>query len=182
MIGSDGSGPEHGKIRDWNWVFVGPSVGCQAVARRVRFRSKQMTKTMATALTGMPLPAPFLNAFREAMERLAEGPLAPGLDLYTTPEAIVAEVALPGVKRENVDISVGDDLVTICGTVREEQKAGEADYVHRELSHGSFSRSFWLPIAVRAEAATASLKDGLLTLTLPKTDHPMLTQVKVAVG
>jgi len=91
-------------------------------------------------------------------------------------------VALPGVKRENVDISVGDDLVTISGSARGETKTDEADYVHRELNRGSFSRSFWLPIAVRAEAATASLKDGLLTLTLPKTDRPMPTQVKVAVG
>ena len=141
-----------------------------------------MTTTMAGAMTGMPLPAPFLNAFRDAMERLGEGALAPGLDLYTTREAIVAEVALPGVKRENVDISVGDDLVTISGSARGETKTDEADYVHRELNRGSFSRSFWLPIAVRAEAATASLKDGLLTLTLPKTDRPMPTQVKVAVG
>jgi HSP20 family protein len=112
---------------------------------------------------------------------LGEGPLAPALDLYTTPAAIVAEVALPGVKREKIDISVGDDLVTISGSMRED-RTGEADYVHRELSRGSFSRSFWLPTAVKAEAATASLKDGLLTLTLPKTDHPMLTHVKVAVG
>ena len=77
-----------------------------------------MTKTMTSAMTGMPLPAPFLNAFRDAMERLADGPLAPGLDLYTTQEAIVAKVALPGVTRENVDISVDDDLVTISGSVR----------------------------------------------------------------
>jgi HSP20 family protein len=141
-----------------------------------------MTKTMTSAMTGMPLPAPFLNAFRDAMERLADGPLAPGLDLYTTPEAIVANVALPGVKRQNVDISVGDDLVTISGSVQEETRPGEVDYVHRELSRGSFSRSFWLPTAVTPEAATASLKDGLLTLTLPKTDHPTLAHVKVELG
>jgi HSP20 family protein len=137
---------------------------------------------MTSALTGMPLPAPFLNAFREAMERLADGPLAPGLDLYTTSDEIVARVALPGVARENVDISVGDDLVTISGSVREESKSREVDYVHRELSRGSFSRSFWLPTAVTAEAATASLVDGLLILTLPKTDHPTLTHVKVKVA
>ena len=140
-----------------------------------------MTKTMTSAMTGMPLPAPFLNAFRDAMERLADGPLAPGLDLYTTQEAIVAKVALPGVTRENVDISVDDDLVTISGSVREENKTGEADYVHRELSHGSFSRSFWLPTGVTPGAATASLSDGLLTLTLPKTGHPA-PRVKVEVA
>jgi HSP20 family molecular chaperone IbpA len=80
-----------------------------------------MTGTMAGTVTGMPLPAPFLEAFRDAMERLGEGPLAPALDLYTTPEAIVAKVALPGVKRQDLDIRIGDDLVTISGSVAERE-------------------------------------------------------------
>jgi HSP20 family protein len=77
-------------------------------------------------------------------------------------------VALPGVKPETVDISVGDDLVTISGSSTEEKPKTEYGYVHKELSHGSFRRRFWLPTLVRAEAATASLKDGLLTLTMPQ--------------
>jgi HSP20 family protein len=137
---------------------------------------------MTSAVSGMPLPAPFLHAFREAMERLADGPLAPGLDLYTTPATIVATVALPGVEPENIDISVGDDLVTISGSVREENTSEEASYLHRELSRGSFSRSFWLPAAVTPEAASASLEDGLLTLRLPKADQPTPSLVKVKVA
>lgn len=139
-----------------------------------------MTTTMTSVMTGLALPAPFLEGLRDAMERLADGPLAPALDLYATAEAIVAKVALPGVKRQDVDISVVDRLVTISGSSgREEQTNG---YVHKELRHGSFSRSLWLPTPVRPEAATASLKDGLLTLTLPKTDHAAMTQVKVEVA
>jgi HSP20 family protein len=133
-------------------------------------------------MTGMALPAPFLEGLRDGLERLADGPLAPALDLYTTPEAIVAKVALPGVKRQNLDINVDDDLVTISGSAKEEHQTREAGYVHKELRHGSFSRSFWLPAAVRAETATASLKDGLLTLTLPKTDRITLKRVKVEVA
>lgn len=105
------------------------------------------------------------------MERLSDGPLAPALDLFTTTEAVVAKVALPGVKLEDVDITIGDDLVTISGSVKEENETTRGGYVHRELSHGSFSRSFWLSTAVKAEAATASFKDGLLTLTIPKTEE-----------
>ena len=56
--------------------------------------------TPAGLMTSLPLPAPFTNAFREAMERLSDGPLAPALDLFTTTEAVVAQVALPGVKRD----------------------------------------------------------------------------------
>ncbi len=132
-------------------------------------------------MTLTPLPSPFSEALRDAMERLSDGRLAPALDLYTTPETIVAKVALPGVKPENVDVTIGDDLVTISGYVKEEKETSEAGYVHKELSHGSFSRSFWLPTAVKAEAATASFKDGLLTVTLPKTEEVKPKHVRVEV-
>lgn len=138
--------------------------------------------TPAGSMTGLALPAPFMNAFREAMERLADGPLAPALDLVATPEELVAMVALPGVKPENVNISVGDDLVTISGSSNEVKPTTESGYVHKELSHGSFRRSFWLPTLVRAEAATASLEDGLLTLTMPRTQTANRKRVKVEVA
>jgi HSP20 family protein len=137
---------------------------------------------MKAIVTGMPLPAPFLEGLRYAMERLADGPLAPALDLYTTPEAVVAKVALPGVKPENVDVSVDEDLVTISGSAKRAQDTSVAGYVHKELSDGTFSRSFWLPTAVNAEGATASFRNGLLTLTLPKTEEVKTKRVKVEVG
>ena len=134
---------------------------------------------MTVVVTGMPFPAPFLQGLREAMERLADGPLAPALDLYVTPKSVVARVALPGPKPDDVNVTIDGGLVTISGSVNEE--SGEAGYVHKELTHGSFSRSFWLPAAVEADAASASFKDGLLTLTLPKTEEvePKRVQVKV---
>ena len=140
-----------------------------------------MTNTIPGMMTGLALPAPFLQGLRNGLEQLADGPLAPALDLYTTPEAVVATVALPGVKRQNVDITVGDDLVTISGCAKDDPQARQEGYLHQELRHGSFSRSFWLPTPVRAEAATASLEDGLLTLTLLKTDRVPPKRVKVEV-
>lgn len=134
---------------------------------------------MTVMVTGMPFPAPFLQGLREAMERLADGPLAPALDLYVTARSVVARVALPGPKPEDVNVTIDGGLVTISGSVNEEH--GDAGYVHKELTHGSFSRSFWLPTAIEADAASASFKDGLLTLTLPKSDEvePKRVQVKV---
>jgi HSP20 family protein len=139
-----------------------------------------------------PSPLADLVSFRDAMERLFDDRLfrplwpangerqaAPALDLYTTPQAVIAKVALPGVKPEDVDVSIGDDLVTITGSFKEEKETTEAGYVHKELSHGSFSRSFSIPTAVKAEAATASFKDGLLTLTLPKAEEVKPKHVKV---
>ena len=138
-----------------------------------------MTSSMVGTVTGLSLPAPFLSSLREAIERLDDGAAAPALDLYVTSEAIVANVALPGVKPENVQIWVGDDLVTIDAA--SEEAMPEARYVHRELSHGPLRRSFWLPAAVQPDAATASLRDGLLTLVLPKADRAESRRVRVEI-
>lgn len=138
--------------------------------------------TTSTLITGLPLPAPFLEAFREAMERLGDGPLSPAIDLFTTTDAIIAKVALPGVRRENVDVTVGDDLVTIRGSGEGEPEPAAVNHIHRELSQGPFSRSFWLPTAVNGDGAIASLKDGLLTLTLPKAKESRGTLTKVPVS
>jgi HSP20 family protein len=106
----------------------------------------------------------------------------PALDLYTTPESVVARIALPGVKPEDVDVTVADDLVTVTGTFKEEKETAEPGYIHKELSRGAFHRSFMVPIPVKAEAAKASFKDGLLVLTLPKTEAGKPKHLKVEVA
>jgi HSP20 family protein len=139
-----------------------------------------------------PVPFPELLTFRDTMDRWfddrffrpmwpfePERGTVPVLDLYTTPEAVVAKVALPGVKPENVDVTIGEELVTISGTFEEEQEIEEAAYVRRELKRGSFTRSFPLPTAIKSDAATAVFKDGLLTLTLPRTEAAKPMHVKV---
>ena len=136
----------------------------------------------STLITGLALPAPFLEAFREAMERLGDGPLSPAIDLFTTADAVIAKVALPGVKREDVDVAVGSDLVTIRGERTSEPEPASVHRIHRELGHGPFSRSFWLPTAVDGDGAVATLRDGLLTLILPKARAPRRTLAKVSVS
>ena len=141
-----------------------------------------------------PTPLAEVVSLRDAMERLfderffrpiwvsdGERPIAPALDLYSTPEAVIAKVALPGVKPEAVDITIVDDQVTISGTFQEEKETGETGVVHRELSKGMFSRTFVLPTAITAEAAKAQFEDGLLTLTIPKREEAKPTHVKVQV-
>lgn len=142
-------------------------------------------------------PSPFNDvvSFRDAMERLfderfwrpvwlSDRPreFAPALDLYTTPESVIAKVALPGVKPEDVDVEITDELVTIKGTFEEEEEPSEAGFVNKELSRGSFTRSFTVPTSVKLEAVTASFKDGLLTLTMPKSEEVKPKHVKVEVG
>jgi HSP20 family protein len=103
----------------------------------------------------------------------------PALDLYTTPEAVIAEVALPGVDPAAVDVTIADDLVTITGSFKEEKETTEAGFVHKELSRGTFRRVFTLPAPVKPEAAKATFKEGILTLTLPKTEQVQPKHVKV---
>ena len=146
-------------------------------------------------LVRRPTPLSDLVSFQDVMDRLfderffrpmwmadRERQAAPALDLYTTPEAVIAKVALPGVKPEDVDVTIGDDVVTISGTFKEEKETSDAGYVHKELSQGTFSRSFTLPTAIKADAAKAEFGNGLLTLTLPKSEEVKPTHVKVEVA
>jgi HSP20 family protein len=142
-----------------------------------------------------PTPLVDLVSFQDVMERLfddrffrptwigdGERQSTPALDMYTTAEAVIVKVALPGVKPDDVDVTIGDDLVTISGAFKEEQETSDAGYVRKELSQGKFSRSFSLPTAIKADAAKAEFKNGLLTLTLPKTEEVKPTHVKVQVS
>ena len=139
-----------------------------------------------------PAPLTEFVSLRDAVERLfdeqhfrplwtaqGEREVMPALDLYTTPEAVVARVALPGVKSEDVDVAIADDVVTIKGAFMEEKETTEAGYIHKELNRESFSRSVSLPMPIKAEAATATFTDGVLTLILPKMEQAKPTHVKV---
>jgi HSP20 family protein len=142
-------------------------------------------------------PPPFadLVTLRDTMEQFfderfmrplwpfeGERRMVPALDLYTTPEAVIAKIALPGVKPEDVEITITEDLVTISGSFEEiKEEPAEAGYVHKELAKGAFSRSFSIPMAVKVDAAKAEFKDGLLALTLPKTEEVKPRHVKIDV-
>ena len=124
----------------------------------------------------------FDERFFRPIWRWEEREIVPPLDLYSTADAVIAKIALPGVKPEDVDVSIVDDLVTIRGTYKEETETTEVGFVHKELSRGSFSRSFAVPMAIKAEAVKATFVDGLLTLTMPKTEEVKPRHVKVEVG
>jgi HSP20 family protein len=146
------------------------------------------------AISRRPSPLADVVTMRDAVERMLDERFlrpfwpvngdrqsVPAIDLYTTPDAVVAKVALPGVKPEDVDVSIADDVATVSGTFGEEKETTEEGFVHRELSRGAFHRSFAVPIPVKADAATAVFRDGLLTLTLPKTEAVKPLRVKVEV-
>jgi HSP20 family protein len=154
-------------------------------------RSRQSVQEVA-AMTLMQRPTGGSLSLRDAVERLIEEPLgrpllqrelaseiAPPIDLLTTPEAVIANVALPGVRAEDVDVSISDDQVTVSGTFQEAVEGGEVGYEQRELRHGAFSRRFTVPQQVRAAAASATFRDGLLTITLPRAEEAKARHIKI---
>lgn len=107
----------------------------------------------------------------------AEGQLT--VDVYQTPDTIVIKSTIAGVRPEDLDVSITNDMVTIRGARRHDEETKEDDYFYRECYWGNFSRSIILPVDIIAEKADASLKDGILTIRIPKADSLVTKKVKV---
>ena len=93
------------------------------------------------------------------------------VDLYETDDAMMVKAVLPGVKADDVDISITRDVLSIRGEVQEESEVEEAKYYRRERRYGRFNREIALPVPVIAKEAEAEFADGILTLTLPKVEE-----------
>jgi len=130
---------------------------------------------------------------RQAMDRLFEdsfvNPLtlrpyngdapAPALDVHETGDDIVVTAALPGMKAEDVDITITGQTLSIRGEFKADEKVEKGQYLYRERRHGSFHRQLQLPVRVQGDAATASFEDGLLTLTIPKAEEVKPRQIEI---
>ncbi|MBW2066628.1 MAG: Hsp20 family protein [Deltaproteobacteria bacterium] len=92
----------------------------------------------------------------------------PQVDMTETDDAIQITAELPGVQKDDIDVSVTDDRVIIRGEKREMEEAKGKDYYRVERHYGSFRRSFFLPCEVEPEKAEATFKDGILRIVLPK--------------
>ena len=102
------------------------------------------------------------------------------LDVYETDEALMVKGALPGVRPEEVDISVTGDVLTIKGETKSEEETKEGNYHRRELRYGSFARSIPLPTRVNHDKAEATFENGILTVTLPKAEEVKPKSIKIA--
>lgn len=98
------------------------------------------------------------------------GESGPPVDLYETPEAVVVRLALPGAEGTSLELTVGDEALTVRGESPHPGRAwGERTVVHwQEIPYGRFERTVPLPVPVSAGAARAQFRNGLLEITLPK--------------
>ena len=106
-----------------------------------------------------------------------EGQLS--VDIYQTADSLVIKSTIAGVKPEDIDIAVDNDVLTIRGQRKHEEEIGDEDYFYQECYWGNFSRSIVLPMEVRGDEAEASLKNGVLTVVLPKLKKNKSVAVKV---
>lgn len=106
-----------------------------------------------------------------------EGQLS--IDVYQTPETIVVKSTIAGVRPEDIDISINNDMLTIRGKREEKETIEDKDYLYRECYWGSFSRSIILPVEVKAEEIEAILENGVLTVILPKSKATKQISVKI---
>lgn len=121
------------------------------------------------------------------LPQMARGDVEPfagalAVDVVETPDAIVVKSALPGVKPDDVDISVTGNVLRIRAESRLEQEEKQHQYHRRELSYGTYERLLSLPTEVNPDAANATFEHGLLTLMLPKAEHTRPRAIKVQAG
>jgi HSP20 family protein len=135
-----------------------------------------------------------LMTLRQAMDRLFDddvfrpvwsqdrdgGGFSLPLDVSTTPDSLLVEAQLPGVKPEDVEITVENNTLTITGKTAEERRTGEGSHLVQEIRRGSFSRSISLPSGLESDKASATFENGMLELRIPKAEQVKPRQIKIS--
>ena len=126
-----------------------------------------------------------LAGLQDELDQLFESPLtgwAPALDVQEDKNNYTVRVEVPGLKREDIDVSLQDGALVISGE-RQSEKIEEGVEVHRqERFYGKFQRALTLPEPVAADKVKADYKDGVLTATLPKTEEAKPRKIDVSVN
>jgi HSP20 family protein len=136
--------------------------------RDLRTLQEEVNRLFSTNLT---------RAFGD--EGIGRGAWSPSVDIFENKDQIVLEAELPGMKQEEFDLSIENNVITLRGERRFE-KTEETDNYHRvERSYGAFTRSFTLPQTVSGEGATAEYNNGVLRVTLPKREETKPRRIEV---
>jgi HSP20 family protein len=101
------------------------------------------------------------------------------IDMYQTKDNVIIKSTIAGVRPEDIDITVANDMVTIKGARRKDESVPQDDYFYQECYWGNFSRSVIIPVDIESESIEADLKDGILTVIIPKAAKAKTKKVKV---
>jgi HSP20 family protein len=111
-----------------------------------------------------------------------EGAVTPPIDVHETADEIVVSAALPGMKAEDVDITLTGRTLSLRGEFKADEKVERDQVIYRERRFGSFNRTVQLPVRVEGDRADASFDDGVLTLRIPKAEEVKPRQIRINAG
>lgn len=133
-----------------------------------------------------------IMSLRQAMDKLMEGSFvtpsrsfrfpeaaAVPIDMYQTDSDVVVKATIPGVKPEELDITINGDTLTIKGETKSDKEVKNENYFYQEHRYGAFRRSVALPTGLKADKAAADFDNGVLTLTIPKAEETKPKSIKV---
>jgi HSP20 family protein len=112
---------------------------------------------------------------------LAMEELSPTVDIFEDGNDVVVKAELPGIKKEDIDVKLTDNTITISGEKKKEEKVEKKNYYRMESSYGSFTRAFSLPAEVQTDKAKAQYNDGILEIRVPKTEEAKQKEKKVMI-
>jgi len=135
---------------------------------------------MMEALTGLDVLRPFERTLAPMLE--SQMTFAPTVDVKETKDSYVFKADVPGLKEEELDISVSGNQLVLSGKREAEERKEDDRYYSYERSYGSFARSFTLPEGTNLEQVSAELKDGVLTVVVPKTEAAQPKRVSIKGG
>jgi HSP20 family protein len=108
--------------------------------------------------------------------------ISPPVDVHETDDEIVVTASLPGMKAEDVEITMTGQNLTLRGELKADDEIKRDQYLYRERRFGSFSRSIQLPLRVQGDRADANFTDGVLTLRIPKAEEVKPRQIRINAG
>ena len=141
-------------------------------------------------------PGRDLVSLREAMDKIWEDSFhapsriwggfhldsnTPAIDMYLKGDDLIVKVTVPGMKAEDLDVTIAGDMLTIRGESKMEEEVAHEDYIYQERRYGSFSRTLPLPRGLNTDKVDAKFDRGILTLRIPKTAEAKAKSVKVKV-
>jgi HSP20 family protein len=166
---------------------------CPERFREFIHSSQQEVRIMT--MTRRPSPFGELLSLRLALDRLFEdsfvrpmgwgnGSFEAGLpvDVTTTTDELVVEAQLPGIKPEDVDITIENGTLQIRAEIASDRQDGEGDYLVREIRRGTVSRTIGLPNGLQADKADATFENGVLKLRIPKAEEVKPRQIRITPG
>lgn len=107
--------------------------------------------------------------------------MMPSVDIFEDGDDVVVKAEIPGMNKEEIDITVTDSTMTISGEKKQEEKVQRKDYYRMERSYGSFTRTFRLPTEVQSDKAKATYKEGVLEVRLPKSEEAKAKEKKISI-